>query len=388
MRPKNPRYHLYMKRRLDKLERQRSRPRTSCNSRPTLFRATKGGSRISQRYDVKIPSSFSIKDNPDETIRFFNKTIDTIMRGTESRKMFFDFEFVEYMTIDALMYLIAIVINIRISLCRVREFSGNTPRHPVVRKLFNSSGFIDIVTKRRSFIEANDAKHIVLSDKGEPQKTQDICEHIISESSLQRRNLLFLGEMLGELEGNVVEHAYNESTYERFHRKWFVYLDDAGEGLFKFTFLDTGVGIWNTMQKRSGDRLRSLFGNQVDAIADALNGGERTRTLRPYRGKGLPSIKEHAVSGRVVNLSLITNKAYCYYDENEIDQLGKKTITSPLHGTIFYWEISEKEFDKDNDLLFHSKGLYKDTWFTVQEPKQVLRSGIQRRETGGDVPKG
>lgn len=344
MRPKDPKYNLYLKRRLAKLERQRCRPRSARSSSKALFRATKGSFHSSKRYDIRIPSCFSIKDNPDETIQFFNRTIDTIMQGTESKKMFFNFESVEYMTIDALMYLIAIVINIRISLCRVREFSGNTPKQPTVRELFNNSGFIDIVTKRKSFIETNGAIHIVLSDKGEPQKTQDICEHIISKSALQRQNLLFLGEMLGELEGNVVEHAYNDSTFERFHRKWFLYLDDTSDGLFRFTFLDTGVGIWNTMKKKGGDRMKSLFGNQVDAIADALNGGERTRTLRPYRGKGLPSIKEHAISRRVVNLALITNKAYCYHDENEEDCLGKKTIISPLHGTIYYWEISEKEF--------------------------------------------
>lgn len=351
MRNNHPRYHLYLKRNIKKLERRRVRlGKIQGVHDVSLFQSRKpSDENLPEAYDVTIPRVFSIIDNPNETIDFFNKTLRTIIRGTESNLMHFDFRQVEHITIDALMYLIAIVMNLKISICKIRRFGGNRPENKEALALYERSGFEDIVENRKKFIKNKGTSHIMFSNQGEPNKTLEICEHIINRSKLERTDILFLGEMLGELEGNAIEHAYNDSTNSRFHRRWFIYLDDSVPGKFAFTFLDIGLGIWATMQKNFAERVKKFGGNSAFAIIDALEGGFRTRTKVSYRGKGLPSIRGHASKRQIKNLKIVTSKAYCFIEENDCEKIKHQRIDSSLKGTLFYWEVIDPMYRKDEE---------------------------------------
>ena len=46
---------------------------------------------------------------------------------------------------------------------------------------------------------------------------------------------------------------------------------------------------------------------------------------------------DYAIKKEILNLHLLSNKAYCYIDDNE--QIQSKEMKNKVMGTIFYWEL-------------------------------------------------
>ena len=64
-------------------------------------------------YTFHVPLKFGIINNPEETVRFFNEIISFISDKRDSgKRLFIDISKVSELTIDALMYLLAISNNI------------------------------------------------------------------------------------------------------------------------------------------------------------------------------------------------------------------------------------------------------------------------------------
>ena len=81
-----------------------------------------------------------------ETIAFFNSIISFITnRLNYGKKLYIDISSIENLTIDALMYLLAIVNNMNSKVRNKFSISGNVPKNPAIRKLFNESGFFSFV---------------------------------------------------------------------------------------------------------------------------------------------------------------------------------------------------------------------------------------------------
>ena len=71
-------------------------------------------------------------------------------------------------------------------------------------------------------------------------------------------------------------------------------------------------------------------------VISALNGEFRTATRQGFRGKGLPKIREYSTNERIMDLHIVSNKAYVEvfqtaYQGNDLEEA--------IQGTLYYWSI-------------------------------------------------
>lgn len=348
MRKSDPSYALFLKRRNASLERKRKRKKgigksqvaTAIPSGSELFSSSGEHFQNNEITEI-VPVNFSIHDNPDEVIAFFNRVIYLIKSGKHNKqRMVFDFRKVNHISIDAIMYLIAIIHNIRTRLYAITEFQGNVPQDEKAREVLLNSGFMRYVRSPNSPPESTEAHILIESDSKINLNTfKKVCDFVHAKSGTTKKDTAFLYQLISELANNVFDHAYIQDSQDVFKRNWYSYVEQLENGFFRFVFLDTGAGIWKTIRKNNIAERLVLTSSQADVIISALNGAFRTSTAMYNRGNGLPSIKQHATSGKIDNLTIITNNAYCYMSTNDGKELKKRDMNGSLSGTVYYWEV-------------------------------------------------
>lgn len=348
MRKDNPKYNAYLKRRLKRLERERTRKRQSKQKWatrnydiPTEHFRQKVGTKENE-IAIVVPERFSILENPEETIMFFNTLRQYITTGTRNKVLSFDFKKVSYMTIDALMYLVAIIRNTKFSSPYVKAFQGNMPDEKEPKDLFLRSGFLNYVQSRHKGIRPDRNLVQIFFDKSDSdtQAPKRIVDFIMKSAGVPLAKLRFLYEMIVELETNSHDHAYSSIKNNPMGCNWLAYAEDAGF-YYRFTFLDIGVGMYKTMYREIREILR-FWDTQSSCIISAFDGILlRSSTRLKTRGHGLPSIKETVSNAKIQNLQVMTNKAFCQMQGQDSDMVGHDCSNS-LRGTIYYWEISKE----------------------------------------------
>lgn len=347
MRKGNPKYPAYLKRRQQKLERSRLRRKaahkrstqTFCD--PTSHDFVPHHENNENVVDVTVPECFSILENPEKTIGFFNTLRRFITSGSRDKVINFDFRAVRHLTIDALMYLVAVIKNTHIPSPYLKGFQGNMPTEPAPRNLFVKSGFLNFVHSKHKRIEPDNAHVQIFFDKSNSDTVapKRIVDFIVNNSHVPNSKLHFLYEMIMEMETNSHEHAYSCIKDNTMGCNWLAYAEDSGD-YYRFTFLDTGVGMYKTMHREWHEFLK-LQDSEASCVISAFDGVLlRSKTKLKTRGHGLPSIKSVAVSNRIQNLQVITNKAFCKMTDG-CDSMSGQDVSASLKGTIYYWEISK-----------------------------------------------
>lgn len=141
--------------------------------------------------------------------------------------------------------------------------------------------------------------------------------------------------MLTELTTNTMQHAYDGNNI--FDYSWYIFVENVDDRI-KITFMDNGIGILKSINKRFRDKLKYGYvrkNKQYEYIISALKGECRSNTKLSNRGKGLPEVYEPSLTDKITNLTIISDIAY-YNKENSRD-LNEKL----KYGTIFYWEIEK-----------------------------------------------
>ena len=271
---------------------------------------------------VLAPENFSIINNPDELSDFFDGIKHYIKNHEKSKiKIYFDLSKIKEVTIDATVGLTK------------HRFSGNLPKDKNALEKFKESGFLDFVSSQVKSVNANANKITIRTGQSNDSKVlKEICDFVIEKSNCTKKDTKFLYPLMAEMMYNTYEHAYSNKSYTI--KNWYIYVE-CEKNLIKTTFLDTGLGIPNTLRKRFGE---TLFGElESKLLASALNGEFRSKTKLAYRNNGLPTIKDYAIKKEILNLHLLSNKAFCFIDEN--GQIQSKEMKNKVMGTIFYWEL-------------------------------------------------
>lgn len=337
MRKNDPRYRYYLLRQRKKQERARIRSKQ--------YRYRRAAESVEEEtsekpYPSHIPENFSIVHNSTETIRYFNVLIHHILRHQEIKKVFFDFSRVTRMTVDALMYLLAILKFLK---CNIWEFSGNLPLDEKARSLFVQSGFLKKIGQHNVAIKPKGLMYMCSGHKADPIESSKICGFLHAHSNADRVKTGYLFDALMELEANTIDHAYGSNANSLFTNNWLASVEDRGD-VFAFTFLDVGMGICKTIYKRWHEHV-NLGKTQADYLLSAFEGKlMRTETRLHHRGKGLPKIKRYSDERKLSQLTVITNQAMCYATEEAPYLVGQK-IEESLAGTVFYWEVPKSIFD-------------------------------------------
>ena len=203
--------------------------------------------RKQENYDKKnnelifsAPKNFSIISNPNENIKYFNDIIKTIKNKYYGKiTVNFDIKNIEDISIDAVMYMLALVTNTKIK----HNSKGSIPEKKEIRKAFVESGFLSYINNFKNVIIPRNQNKIQIKMSDESNDIRNICKSIVkfvmNKFEIEKRKINFLYGMLYEIMLNTTEHAYNETDLLNY---WYLYVE-ADEEKVKISLLDTGEGI-------------------------------------------------------------------------------------------------------------------------------------------------
>ena len=288
------------------------------------------------------PDIFSLTRNPEETAEFFEKIVNFIIgKKSFAQDLFIDIAHIEYLSIDALMYLLAIVNNLNSKFKKNCRFRGNFPQDSKCRQLMRRSGFNKFVDYYgdEPIERSSDTVQIVSGDEVLPRTAKQICDFVIKRGNMTKKACSFLYNIIIELMSNSHNHAYSEKAEGILYSRWYCFADyDSAQDCIHFTFMDTGEGIPATVKRRGIEKLDILhLTNDCDYVISALRGDfNRSQTGLLHRGKGLPKIYNMRKENLIQDFQIISNHANVIADP-------QKPILSelkhPLKGTLFYWNI-------------------------------------------------
>lgn len=291
------------------------------------------------KFQFSAPLNFSFIDNPNETNSFFNKIIDFISnKRSFGKKIFIDISKIQNLTIDALMYLLAIVNNMNDSFNNKYSFSGNAPMDGKIKKMFAESGFYNFVRYQgREPIASNSNSVKIVSGKMSDTATaKQVADFVIDKAKIARRQAHFIYIMMIEMMSNTHKHAYNDNEF--LLPQWYCYAEYDKEDTISFTFMDTGEGIPSTVHKNFAEKLDFLKIRGDDKyVMSALNGDFRTSTEQINRGKGLPKIRDFCRTKKIRNMKILANRANVSVLS---DRCTSQLLDTPLRGTLYYWQVN------------------------------------------------
>jgi len=260
-------------------------------------------------------------------------------KENSGQKLYIDLAAVENLTIDALMYLIALMKNRRNDYNANKSFKGNYPVLSNINELIHCSGFDRYVLYNG--IQTGNARieciPITTGEKVDTAFAKNVCDFIIEKGNTTKKACKFLYNMMIELMANVYAHAYGEADSILCSR-WYCFAEyDASNNMIDFTFMDTGDGIPSTVQKHGLEQFDFLkMKGDGSYVISALKGELRSKTGIPYRGKGLPKVFSYCESNQIKNMRIISNKADITIEGSTITPIE---LQIPLMGTLFWWRI-------------------------------------------------
>jgi len=296
--------------------------------------------RMLRAREIKLGETFSVIRDPESAVNEMGRLF--VMAGKEGWPISIDTKSVKNITIDALLYLLAIT-NALKSMAIDFDIRGELPRDPVARKLFIDSGFLNYAKPGSAEIKRQgDCVQIDCGQNVDPLIARSLCVFTMEKLGLARTKTRSLYDIVIEIITNTIQHAYDRSPE---HDKWFAYAryveeDDAVE----YSILDSGLGIPFTVKKTLREKLEGVvekFGVKLWAhdsgdsalIQSALDGKLRTETGLAYRGKGMPIIKKYQEDGYISDLTIVSNRGYLAY--------GREARSLPVGflGTLYFWRI-------------------------------------------------
>lgn len=276
------------------------------------------------------PEHFSITDNPEETLLFFDQVYNYLR---QEYSVSLQLESVRKITSDAILYMLSLLDMFKNR--RGVRFMGNAPVDERCRHIFMESGFYEYVDSKYS--PSRNVKDI-LAVRSENRVVGRIAQEVVefAHDKVSPSTAVFVWRKVYttilECMGNTREHAY--TGREKYQTKWWLMaLHDESKNRVTFAILDNGAGIPKTVKKKIMERFWTA---DSDLILSALRGEFRTRMNELWRGKGLPKIFKTYEAGIIQNLAIISNKGYVNYGSNQFRDLKQK-----FFGTLVSWTISE-----------------------------------------------
>ena len=299
-----------------------------------------GKRKTSHKVNINAPEKFSIIENSNETLCFFNNVFEIIKKVKKMGEIFFDLSNIIYVTVDAIMYLTALIKNTRLIKAFKISCSGNMPRNREARLIIEKSGFYNYVIPKHTVRNYDSSKICIeQGEEADPELTGKICEFVHEKMKLSMIETKSLYPLIIELMTNTKQHAYNKNIL--MCNKWYIYVEKC-DNYIQFVYLDTGAGIPNTIKTNFREKVDDFINNS-DAyfIASALKGDFRTETQKSYRGKGLPEIYNRVSENHVSDFNIVSGKGLCHIDRSNI--INEVKLDSNLVGTLFYWKFAKKE---------------------------------------------
>lgn len=294
------------------------------------------------RVVVSPPQDFRLLENTSEVLKFYQIIINYIKSCKNKLRIFFDLNDIRLLSVDSVMYLLALLRNLKEKAYRDISFSGNSPTNEEARIIFQESGFLNYVNSKDSKIKPSSKKIQILTGKdNDSTVARDLCDFVNNINGSEKSFTFDLYAVLVELMGNTRDHAYSNSDIFLI-KEWYVFAEERDSEI-SFVFLDTGQGIPSTVNKKFGERLMKVL--NMDSISDsefiksALEGKQRTKTKKKNRGMGLPRVVEACIDGNLESVKVISGKGSCEISKKSNEPILCKEFEGSFNGTLLSWKI-------------------------------------------------
>lgn len=281
--------------------------------------------------------------NTEETIQYLRKVLSAVNAHEYNREIFCDLSSIKELSVDAVMYLIAIIKNARHRKKYNVTIAGNAPRAKECADFLAKVGFYNFVRKITA-ADIQPPKDSILTIKSgtnvDPNTQRAICQYINHTTEFDRLHTRPLYCILGELMTNAVQHAYLDNQSEMLEQ-WYLGAEDSAEHQ-RFVFLDTGAGIPATARRSFAEKIGQAFiNNDAKILESAFKGKFRTRTGQHNRGRGLPSIYDYCSEGLIDNMMVISGNGLCRFSRSNDYRIFPESLNNNMVGTLFVWDIKK-----------------------------------------------
>jgi hypothetical protein len=245
-------------------------------------------------------------------------------------------KYVTKMTPDAIALLSACVRSLSSRGVLVR---GNYPSDTSANDVFRLSGFDEYFNEEATSQSTAVRGHLVCEDRldvdskrAEARLAKRLIDFASNQQNVPARLKCVYGHLV-DCMTNTHEHAATDPGTERWWASVFV---DKERGCDCFTFIDLGVGIFQSIELNRRLRLMALFSmTRPDIIRKVLRKEIPSSTGLSYRGRGLPSIYESlTVSHSISRLVIATNDVF-----GDVGTDRFTVLSTPLKGLLLYWEV-------------------------------------------------
>lgn len=284
-------------------------------------------------FQLAAPKNLDLINNTNEVLGYFSEARELLKNETNVN---FDISGVELLTAPTIALMIANINDNNFTF--ESNVSGNAPNKPELQRLFSESGFYDHVkTKGRFAHGKNTLLHKEVHTKVVPEMAKEATiigtRHVFGNE----RPFDLVYDTLIECMQNTNNHAsisHKGSCY------WWLYVySDPDKKITSYTFLDLGVGIFNSIEVR--DYIKRIFkripfkGNLL-LVDDLLSGkiGSRLDKDRGMRGKGIPQITNDSKSENFKSFYILANDV-----KIDLKSGNKESLNQKLKGTMIYWEL-------------------------------------------------
>ena len=222
--------------------------------------------------ELEVPKNFSFIDNTNEILEYFIKC-KSLLHNKE--KVQCDLSHITALSSDAIA-LLAACANDESFLGKRGRIRGNAPADPELLRLFIESGFYNHVKATKVLKSAHKSDTNLFHQESNYQVQSDIAKNacILGTKHVFGSNKPFpdLYEMLIEAMSNTNNHASNNSNANQF--KWWLYTYNAPNGHTMYTFIDLGVGIFDSIPVQLFKKIKKVIGleNNTDLVPDLLDG--------------------------------------------------------------------------------------------------------------------
>lgn len=282
----------------------------------------------------KAPDNFDLINNTEELLGYFNEVGELL---ESKKKVFFNLESISSLSSDALVLYAAYFNEAKLNYNT--NLLGNHPKSNILKEKFYKSGFYSFV---RSFNENKD-----LGNTFHRQTLTKVSTSIAKKATLQGMEKLdpkFRNpELIEDIYNTLIEAMSNTFSHANLDKneklKWWLlsYYNEESETI-SYTFLDLGVGIFNSLPVANYFRLKRYLGisENKDIIPDLLSGkiGSRMIIDNEIRGRGLLQMNSIAKNKEFLKFYIISNDIKINLKNEEYSSLKNN-----LSGTLIYWEI-------------------------------------------------
>lgn len=320
----------YIGRRQRDEARRRDRPRRIKDrfQRPPTLRQPKDFS------NYTAPKKFSFINNTHEVLKYFDEAERLFRRKI---RLNLDISEIDELTPDAISLLVAKVNDPHFH--HGSGYIGGAPRNPELQKLFTQSGFYDFVQSTVSNKKAQGGNLL------HRERHYKVVPQIAQRAALTGMRHTFgndvpyepLYDVLIECMSNTNNHASSKVSKKC---NWWLYVySDPSTKISSYSFLDLGVGIFESMIVRNYIRnimKGNLLWKNITFVDDLLSGKIQSRIEedREIRGKGIPQIVEYSRLDTFKKFVIITNDV-----KIDLKTFEREQLDCDFKGTFLYWEI-------------------------------------------------